>query len=271
MTTILISNDDGIHAPGLLALRKALEPLGTVLVLAPERNWSASGHNKTMFEPLRVTKVRMADGSEGYASSGGPADCVALAAMGVLDTAIDLVVSGINPGHNLGQDVVYSGTVACAMEAMIQGLPGIAVSTGYPGLTTNDPAEAFKTAGRVAQMVARTVLETGIPEKTILNVNVPSLPWDALRGIEVTRLGVRIYDEKLTRREDPHGRPYYWIAGNAPIDTADDGTDVGAVMNGFASVTPVWLDMTAHAALGTIRGWSLEARLREGADGLPTG
>lgn len=271
MTTILLSNDDGVHAPGLLALKQALEPIGRVLVLAPERNWSATGHNRTMHEPLRVNRTRLADGSEAHACSGGPADCVAMAALGLFDTPIDLVVSGINNGHNMSHDVIYSGTVACAREAAINGLPGIAVSTSLPVLSKVPYEEAFQVAGRVAEVVARRVIEMGMPKGVLLNVNVPAVPWEELRGIEVTRIGVRTYDDHLLRREDPFGRHYYWVAGALPVDMPDDGTDVGAVMNNVVSVTPIGLDSTAYSLLDMARGWALDARLREGANGLSTG
>lgn len=271
MTTILITNDDGVHAPGLLALKQALEGLGTLLVLAPERNWSASGHNKTMHEPLRVNRARLADGSEANACTGGPADCVALAALGVFDTPIDLVVAGVNHGHNMGNDITYSGTVACALEATINGVPGIAVSTAFPPVGKAEPSEVQHVAGRVGAMVARAVLENGLPQGTLLNVNVPGVVWSALRGVEITRLGVRTYDDRLLRREDPYGRTYYWLGGGIAVDQPDDGTDVGAVMNNIVSVTPIGLDMTDYTSLDTLRTWVLNARLQEGAHGLQAG
>ncbi len=289
MPTILVTNDDGVQAPGLLALRQALAPLGDVLVLAPERNWSAAGHAKTMNDPLRVNPTRLADGSPAFACTGGPADCVALAALGVLDTPIDLVVAGINAGHNMGNDITYSGTVACALEATINGIPGIAVSTALPPLAKVDLALARQVAGRVAHLVAEGVLANGLPQGTLLNVNVPAVSPEALRGIEITRLGVRTYEDTLIRREDPYGRPYYWMGGALPKDLPDDGTDVGAVLNDFVSVTPIGLDMTNHGFFDALRLWQLDRRLgtlrqteeadgdgpqksrQEGGHGLPGG
>lgn len=266
---ILVSNDDGVHAPGLLALVQALRPLGDVRVVAPERNWSAAGHNKTMHDPLRLTSVTLADGSPALACSGGPADSVAIALLGALDTKVDLVVSGINNGHNMGNDTTYSGTVACAREAVMMGVPGIAVSTALPALIKIDPDVARAVAGQVARMVAQAVLQHGLSEGTLLNVNVPAVPAQALRGVEVTRLGVRKYDDKLMRREDPFGRPYYWIAAPLPNDMPDDGTDVGAVANDIVSITPIGLDATQYALQETLRGWGLEHSLA-GAHSLVT-
>jgi 5'-nucleotidase len=258
MPNILITNDDGVRAPGLLALKQALDELGTVYVLAPERNWSAAGHARTMHDPLRMSTLRLEDGSQAYATTGGPADCVALALLGALDVEIDLVVSGINNGHNMGNDVNYSGTVACAREATIFGIPGIAVSTALEPLARCDLADARRLAGTVAAMVTAQVFEHGLPKGTMLNVNVPAVPAAQLRGVEVTRLGVRTYADELMRREDPYGRPYYWIYGALPTDVADDGTDVGAVANDMVSITPIGLDMTEHGVLESLRRWTFD-------------
>ncbi len=263
MPTILVTNDDGVHAPGLLALKQALGDLGNVVVLAPERNWSASGHNKTMHEPLRLNSVRLADGSQAMACSGGPADCVALAAMGALGCKIDVVAAGINNGHNMGNDVTYSGTVACALEATINGIPGIAISTALPALAKVDLAVARSVAGVTARALTQVVLRRGLPAGTLLNVNVPAVSLQQLRGVEVTRLGKRMYDDQLLIREDPYGRPYYWLGGALPTDVPDDGTDVGAVMNDVVSVTPIGLDLTNHAFLDELRGWRLDEQLQE--------
>jgi len=262
--TILVSNDDGVHAPGILALAQALRPLGEVIVVAPERNWSASGHNRTMHDPLRLNPVHLADGSDAWACSGGPADSVALSLLGALDRKIDLVVSGINNGHNMGIDITYSGTVACALEATIGGVPGIAVSTALPPLAKTDLAVARATAGTVARLVAEVVLQRGLPQGTLLNVNVPAVPLEQIQGIEITRLGVRKYADKLLRREDPFGRPYYWFAAALPTDLPDDGTDVGAVANDIVSVTPIGLDMTDVRFLDALRGWNLDTVLSRG-------
>ncbi len=268
MPTILVTNDDGAHATGLLALKQALSDLGDVVVLAPERNWSASGHNKTMHEPLRLNPVRLADGSQAMACSGGPADCVALATMGALGCKIDAVTAGINNGHNMGNDVTYSGTVACALEATISGIPGVAVSTALPPLAKVDLAIARSVAGQVACAIMRVVLRRGLPRGTLLNVNVPAVSFEQLQGVEITRLGKRVYSDQLLIREDPYGRPYYWLGGALPTDVPDDGTDVGAVMNDLVSITPIGLDLTNYAFLDELRNWKLNEHVQEQNHGL---
>ncbi len=261
MPTILITNDDGITAPGLLALKRGLAPLGRIVVLAPERNWSASSHIRTLYHPLRIQPQRLEDGSEAWSCSGSPADCVALAMAGALDGVHpDLVVAGINAGHNLGIDVAYSGTVACAREAVIKMAPGIAVSSIFP--TQGDITHAHASAGRVARQVAAQVLERGLPPNTLLNVNVPGLAYDELKGTKVTRTGGRYYDgDKLIERPDPYGHPYYWLGGASPTDLGDDGTDVHAVFNGYVSVSPISLDTTHYAFLEALGQWSLDGAL----------
>jgi len=206
---ILVTNDDGVQAPGLLALAQEMRKLGQVTVFAPDRNWSASGHVKTMDRPLRVLETLLADGSSAFMSDGAPSDCVALALLGLAEEKVDIVVSGINPNANIGHDVTYSGTVTAAMEAVIDGLPGIAVSLDSP--------ENFKgkldysTAASVARRVVEQVIAEGLPTGVVLNVNVPYLKEAELNGFMVTRQGLRVYRDELDRRLDPRGRPYYWI------------------------------------------------------------
>ncbi|MFO7630898.1 MAG: 5'/3'-nucleotidase SurE [Caldilinea sp.] len=259
MPTILVTNDDGVFSPGLLALKQALAQIADVIVLAPERNWSASSHIKTMHKPLRIQKTTLADGSSAYSSSGSPTDCVALVMGGALEIVPDLVVSGINAGHNLGVDVTYSGTVACAMEAVIKGVPGIAVSSSFFGEESIDALEARRAAAEIACTIAEQVLESSLPEYTLLNVNVPA---SAIEGIRITRMGRRHYDaNEVEQRHDPYGRPYYWLGGSHPIDEEDPDTDVGAIKHGYVSVTPISLDMTHHAYLDTLRTWSPQLTL----------
>lgn len=250
---ILVTNDDGITAPGLLALAQELRALGEVTVLAPDRNWSVSGHVKTLDRPLRVREVALEDGTAALATDGAPSDCVALALLGLLPDKVDLVASGINPNANLGHDVTYSGTVTAAMEAAIWGVPGIAVSLNSPenhlGLLD------YSTAARVARRVLASVIENGLPKDILLNVNVPYLHDNQLQGIMVTRQGLRVYRDLLDSRHDPRGRPYYWIGGDAPTGVPERGTDFGALANGYVSVTPLQLDLTAHHALQTLRAW----------------
>lgn len=247
---ILVTNDDGVQAPGLLVLAQEMRKLGEVTVLAPDRNWSASGHVKTMERPLRVRETRLTDGSLALCSDGAPSDCVALALLGVLDQKYDLVVSGINPNANIGHDVTYSGTVTAAMEAVISGVPGIAVSL-------NSPPEHgeldYGPAARAALRVARQLASHPLPEGVLLNLNVPYLRDDEFNGFMVTRQGLRVYRDALVKRQDPRGRPYYWIGGDFPTGIPEDGTDVGALAAGYVSLTPLQLDLTARAMLDPLR------------------
>lgn len=248
---ILVTNDDGVDSPGLLLLTRALERVGSVFVVAPERNWSAAGHTKTLDKPLRVVRTRLADGHEALATDGTPSDSVALALLGVLADRPDVVVSGINKGPNLGGDITYSGTVAAAMEAVMNGIPGIAVS--LDAYADWDFAFAADLAARLAEEVVRRRLEADV----LLNVNVPAVPREEVRGVKITRLGQRIYRDVLLERQDPRGQTYYWIGGEMPTGQADEGTDVKAVADGYVSITPIHLDLTNHGLLRELEGWNL--------------
>ncbi len=254
MTHILVTNDDGVTAPGLLALAQAMRRFGQVTVLAPDHNWSASGHVKTLHRPLRVKEVTLADGTPALASDGAPSDCVALAVLGLIPTKIDLVVSGINPYANVGHDVTYSGTVTAAMEGTIWGIPSIAFSLDSKESNHLDRLD-YSTAAHIATLVAEQVLTHGLPPNVLLNVNIPYAPLAELRGLQITRQGLRIYHDELIRREDPRGRPYYWIGGDAPGGVAEEGTDIGALAQNYVSVTPIQLDLTAHQYIETLRQW----------------
>lgn len=261
---ILVTNDDGVQAPGLLALAQALRTLDVhgerpkITVLAPDRNWSASGHVKTLDRPLRVREVLLADGMPAFASDGAPSDCVALALLGFVTEPIDLVVSGINPNANVGHDVTYSGTVTAAMEAVIGGVPGIAVSLDTPEghHTAPDYTPAARVACRVAAAFIANEMHVVGAGGVVLNVNVPYLPEDQIKGFSITRQGLRVYRDLLEKRLDPRGRPYYWIGGEAPTGVIEDGTDIGALAAGFVSITPLHLDLTAHRALDTMKSWT---------------
>jgi len=250
---ILVTNDDGVQAPGLLALVQELRHLGDITVLAPDRNWSASGHVKTMDRPLRVKDVLLADGTPALATDGAPSDSVALALLGVIKKKIDLVVSGINPNENIGDDVTYSGTVTAAMEAVIGGVPGIAVSLHSP--EKKPPVLDYSTAAAVARRVAEKVLAEGLPDGVFLSVNVPYLHLDEIKGYSITRQGLRIYRDALDSRHDPRGRPYYWIGGEAPTGVIEEGTDFGALSAGYVSITPLQLDLTAYDTLEKMKKW----------------
>jgi 5'-nucleotidase len=251
---ILVTNDDGVQAPGLLALVQALRKIGEVSVIAPDHNWSACGHVKTLHRPLRVKEVRLADDSAARACDGAPSDCVALAVLGLTEK-IDLIVSGINPNANVGHDVTYSGTVTAAMEGAIWGIPSMAVSV--------DPPEGFSgqldytVCAETARLVAHTTMQRGMPPATFLNVNVPYLPREEIKGLKITRQGMRIYRDELVTRTDPRGKPYYWIGGEWPTGVNEEGTDFGALFAGYVSITPLQLDLTAHSALDEMRSWNI--------------
>jgi 5'-nucleotidase len=251
----LLTNDDGINDPGLLALAQALRTVMQVSVLAPDHNWSASGHVKTMHRPLRVWPATLADGSPALTSDGAPSDCVALAVLGLLETPPDLVVSGINPHANVGHDVTYSGTVTAAMEAAISGLPGFAVSLDSPEGHVG-PLDA-STAAYVAARLIPQAMAAGMPRGLLLNINIPYLPLEGLRGLAITRQGLRVYRDALVRREDPRHRPYYWIGGDAPTGINEGGTDFWALREGLVSITPLQLDLTDRTWLERISSWNL--------------
>jgi 5'-nucleotidase len=250
---ILVTNDDGVQAPGLLALVKEMRQLGEVTVYAPDKNWSASGHVKTMERPLRVRETRLADGSTAFMSDGAPSDCVALALLGLVKD-VDLVVSGINPNANIGHDVTYSGTVTAAMEATIAGISGIAISLDSP--ENYGSLLDYSTAAVVARRIAEKVLAKGLPKGVLLNVNVPYLMETELNGYVITRQGLRVYRDALDKRVDPRGKPYYWIGGEAPTGVDEPGTDFGALRAGYVSISPLQLDLTAREALETLKSWS---------------
>jgi 5'-nucleotidase len=271
---ILVTNDDGVNAPGLLALAQEMRRLGKVTVLAPDHNWSASGHVKTLHRPLRVKETQLADGCAALASDGAPSDCVALAILGLLPEKVDMVVSGINSNANLGHDVTYSGTVTAAMEAAIWGLAGIAVSLDVPEnhLAQVDYGPAARVACRVARAVAGLsdsgLAPSGVadashrapyrlPRNVLLNVNVPYLPEDQIHGYRITRQGLRVYHDSLDARKDPRGRPYSWIGGEAPTGVPDAGTDFGALAEGAVSITPLHLDLTAYQVMRDLESWGL--------------
>lgn len=253
---ILVTNDDGVQAPGLLALVQAVSGLGRISVLAPDHNWSASGHVKTLHRPLRAKEVRLADGTPALASDGAPSDCVALALLGLITPPVDLVLSGINPYANVGHDLTYSGTVTAAMEAAIFGVPAAAFSLNSDD-DTPQPLD-YSAAGQVARRVAEQMMAHPLPPGVVLNVNIPCLAYEQLKGWRITRQGTRIYRDALVERADPRGRPYYWIGGDAPTGVAEAGTDFGALAEGCVSITPVQLDLTAHQQMHAIQAWGWE-------------
>jgi 5'-nucleotidase len=246
---ILVTNDDGIETHGILALKQALDPIGEVIVVAPDTNQSAVGHGKTLMRPLRVRERRLDDGSTGYAIDGSPTDCVSLGLLGFFDEPFDLVASGINYGANLGDDITYSGTVSAAMEAVINGVPAFAISQEY--IQQVD----FELAALAAAVVARNILEHGLRRGELLSINVPAATIAECEGFEVTRVGRRIYQDELVQRLDPRGLPYYWIGGPPPSGISVPGTDFNAVVNRRISVTPIHLDLTGRRLLRQLRTW----------------
>ncbi len=257
MTRILVTNDDGIFSEGIKLLAEELGKLAEVIVVAPDREQSASGHSLTLHRPLRLRKVR----ENWYSADGTPTDCVNLAVLGLLkEHKPDLVVSGINFGLNLGDDVTYSGTVSAAFEGSLLNIPSVAFSQEVEeGFSF---ARAARFAGSFVEMV---VAEMAIPERVpadlILNVNLPA---GELQGVQFTRLGHRVYDQSLVEKVDPRGRKYYWIAGK-PVWTPQEGTDHAAVSTGYASVTPLHLDLTDYRGLDAYGG--LQQRLSHSAEG----
>jgi 5'-nucleotidase len=245
---ILVTNDDGIHFPALAALKQALAPFGDVTIVAPDRDQSATSHSLTLNRPFRIHR----HGPDVYSVDGTPTDCVVAAYYGLLDHRPDLVVSGINNGPNMGEDVFYSGTVAAAIEGCLQGAAAIATS-----LVSREIPDYADPAAFVARLV-RKVLDHGLPRRQLLNVNIPYRPWDAIAGVRVTRLGSRTYQDTLIRKVDPRGRDYYWIGGADAVWEPTEGTDFHAVSEGYVSVTPLRLDLTDDPAVEDMRRWELE-------------
>jgi len=244
---ILVSNDDGVHAPALLALKQALEPLGKVVVVTPDRDQSATSHSLTLHRPLRIHRH---DG-ERFSIDGTPTDSVLIAFNGLLDEKPDLVISGINHGPNMGEDIFYSGTVAAAIEGAMQGVPAIAAS-----LVTREPTDFVEPARFIARLAAQ-VMERGLPAKGVLNVTLPHRPWSEIQGVKLTRLGTRVYQDALIEKTDPRGRAYYWIGGEQPVWESEDGTDFHAIEHGFISITPLALDLTDYRAMVAMEAWTL--------------
>jgi 5'-nucleotidase len=247
---ILVTNDDGIEAKGLRTLVRALSEEATVLVAAPDQERSATSHAITMRQPLRAVKREVPGAECAYAVSGTPADCVKLAVDKLYSGRLDLVVSGINHGANLGTDVLYSGTVSAALEGVILGLPAIAFSL------VNPTADGFEACANLAAGLVINVQRRGWPADTLLNINFPGVP--SPKGLQVTTLGQQRYINAVQEREDPWGGTYYWLAGELCVDENEEPTDVWAVNHGFVSLTPVHFDLTDYRVLKTIADWRLE-------------
>ena len=263
---IVLTNDDGIEAAGLLAARQALEKIGDVLTVAPDRNRSGVGRSISFGAPIRVEERKMADGGKGYACTGTPVDCVRLVALGLMDFEPDIVVSGINHGENLGDDITYSGTVAAAFEGIVIGVPGIALSLSVERSWHAGENEELN-FGPVADFAARlvSVAETGLPKERILNVNAPNL--SQVKGARITRLGSRFYNDELIEVQDEQGRMGYDIYNNPPGHHKEDGTDFAAIEDGEISITPVHLDLTDKAGVEELASWDLQSMLSRNGKG----
>jgi 5'-nucleotidase len=249
---ILVSNDDGILAPGLGVLAEACQTVGTVTVVAPDREQSGTSHSLTMHRPVRP--ARRPDGA--FQVDGTPTDCVLLALGALLTERPDFVFSGVNHGPNMGEDVLYSGTVAAAMEAVTLGVPGIAISYAGP---TSDLTTLQSYRDLLARLIGRIVRVKDFPKETLLNINLPPIAADQVRGIKVTQLGSRFFQESLTRMSDPWGHEIFWIGGGTIHWTGGENSDHRAVADGFISITPLHMDLTNYRLLETVREWSLEA------------
>ncbi len=245
----LITNDDGILAPGIALLAEASQEVGQGTVVAPDREQSGTSHSLTLHRPLRP--ARRPDGA--FQVDGTPTDCVLLALGALLDDRPDFVLSGVNHGPNMGEDVLYSGTVSAAMEAVTLGVPGVAIS--FAG---HDP-ELMKTYRPRLTGLIRQIVQTDFPPAMILNVNLPPIPADLVKGVKVTHLGSRYFSNSLTRMNDPWGREIYWIGGGTITWTGGEDSDHAAVADGYISVTPLHMDLTSHRLLETVSGWHLGA------------
>lgn len=246
----LLSNDDGIYAPGLRALALRLAHLGKVTIAAPDRERSATGHAITVYYPLRVQTVEYPAGISAFAVDGTPADCVRLGLEVLIQEPCSLVISGINRGVNLGTDVIYSGTVSAAMEAAIMAVPAIAVSLADDG----GPPD-WRPATEVTARLVEQVIAHGLAPDTLLNVNIPALPLDAIQGAKVTRLGIRRYMNGVHQRQDPRGGTYYWRHGTAVDREGLEGTDAQALQAGYVSVTPIHFDLTHYDIMEALNNW----------------
>lgn len=244
---ILVTNDDGVRAEGIRNLREAVADMGKVIVVAPEHQQSASSHALTLSDPLRINWI---DDST-IAVDGTPTDCVLVAMRGLLERKPDLLVSGINHGPNLGDDVTYSGTVAAAFEGTLLGIPSIAISVA----AWHDCR--FDSARRFARVIVSNVLEHGLAPNTLLNVNVPSCAYEGISEVRVTKLGKRVYRDVIVKKKDPRGRDYYWIGGGDPEWEPEGGTDFEAIEQNAISVTPLHLDLTDYEQMGAVKKWNL--------------
>ena len=250
---LLLSNDDGFQAEGLQTLARVLSDLATITVVAPNRNRSAASNSLTLERPLRAVEFKPGY----YTIDGTPTDCVHLGITGLLQREPDMVVSGINAGANMGDDVIYSGTVAAAMEGRFLGLPAVAVS-----INSFQPAY-FEDAARVTKTLVKQIIDKPFPEDVILNVNIPDIPCDQMQGFATTRLGNRHKAEPAIMTHDPRGKPIFWVGAAGPEQDAGPGTDFHAINNNFISVTPLHVDLTRYNAMDSVKTWLDDCEIQE--------
>jgi 5'-nucleotidase len=249
---ILVTNDDGIEAPGIQVLAEALREIGEITIVAPLKEQSGVGHGITMQIPLRVIKYNKNGEFFGYAVNGTPADCVKIGVRNIMKDTPDLVVSGINHGSNTAINIIYSGTVSAAREASIMDIPSIAISL------TNHTGTDFRYAGKVARMLAKKMIGKDLPTGTLLNVNVPDVPEDQIKGICLTSQGKSKWDDNYEQRVDPNGRDYYWLTGSLTVLDTEINTDQAAIKNNYVSISPIHFDLTDYAAYERMKNWNIE-------------
>jgi len=258
MSIILVTNDDGVNSPGLISLFNAMKELGDAHIVAPDRERSAASRSLTMHRPLKVEELK----KNVFSVNGTPTDCVAIGINKILTEKPSLVVSGINKGANLGDDISYSGTVSAAMESTLMGIPSLAIS-----LVTDKPSKKstlyFETASKIAGDIGRYILQKSLPYDTLLNINVPNVKIDTIKGIKFTRQGKRVYDNAVHDILDPNGNPHYWIGGGEPSWEEGNDTDIQAIQRGYVSITPIHLDLTNYEALQLLReNWTSNTSIK---------
>ncbi len=247
MPVILVTNDDGVHSPGLISLFTAMKDHGDAYIIAPDRERSAVSHALTLHRPLKVEQLR----GHVFCVNGTPTDCVAVGINKILPEKPAFVVSGINKGGNLGDDITYSGTVSAAIESTIMGIPAFAISLV---IQRQRPSSLnFDTAARIASEIGKYILENSLPYDTLLNVNVPDMPYSGIKGMKLVRQGKRVYDDAIQETFDPLGEKYYWIGGGKPYWERGEDTDIQAVSDSYVSITPLHLDLTNYEAMDFLR------------------
>lgn len=260
---ILVANDDGIHSPGIRALAEALKSVGHVTVVAPEREQSTMGHALTLHKPVRLFDMGSDQGISRWALSGTPADCVYMGIRHVLKRKPDLIVSGINKGVNLGNDLYFSGTVAAAREGAVLNIPAMACSLDYKYGPGEEATKHFEAAANYCARLAKEILKNGLPDHCLLNVNFPALPFDDIKGVSVSRQGFLKYSDAIIERKDFRGKPYYWLGGKLVGFSKIEGSDASMVNQGYISITPVRIDSTQYEFMESLRSWDIEPHTKK--------